>query len=147
MNTRGSSSCTIRGNTIPKEGRTRIKSQWFLSAHPALPSTSLFPRTRRQLLGSLNSRFARGLTFKCAGDVVVYVKYINQPSLPVPFLFRSCVCFCLHGPFNCISFHKFSRQLSAFSLCSSGLISALLVLSTIYLFMKAPLSPDIILRG
>ena len=33
----------------------------------------------------------------------------------------------------CFSFHKFSLQLSAFSLCSSCLISALLVLSTIYL--------------
>ena len=27
------------------------------------------------------------------------------------FLFHSCVCFCLFGPFNCISFHTFSRQL------------------------------------
>ena len=36
-----------------------------------------------------------------------------------------CVYFCLYGPFNCISFHQFSRWLSAFSLCSSGLISAL----------------------
>ena len=38
------------------------------------------------------------------------------------FLFCSCVCFCLYGPFDCISFHKFSQQLSTFSLCSSGLI-------------------------
>ena len=50
-----------------------------------------------------------------------------------------CVCFSLYGCFNCISFHKFSRQLSAFSLCSSGLISALLVLSAIYLFMNQSL--------
>ena len=49
------------------------------------------------------------------------------------FLFCSCVCFCVYSPFNCISLHKFSRPLSVFSLCSSGLISALLVLSTIYL--------------
>ena len=59
----------------------------------------------------------------------------------------SCVCFCLYGHFNSISFHKFYRQLFAFSLCSSGLISALLVLSTIYLFMNASLSPDVILCG
>ena len=26
------------------------------------------------------------------------------------FLFCSCVCFCLYGPFRCMSFHKFSRQ-------------------------------------
>ena len=51
------------------------------------------------------------------------------------------------GPFNCISFHKFSRLLSVFSLCSSGLISALLVLSTLYLFMKVSFSPDIIPSG
>ena len=51
-------------------------------------------------------------------------------KLAHPFLFCFCVCFCLCGPFNCISFHKFSWQLSAFSLCSSGLNSALLVLST-----------------
>ena len=43
--------------------------------------------------------------------------------------------------------HKFSRQLSAFSPFSSGHISALLVLSVIYLFMKVFLSPDIILCG
>ena len=29
-------------------------------------------------------------------------------------LFCSCVYFCLYGPFNCISFRKFSRQLSVF---------------------------------
>ena len=80
-------------------------------------------------------------------DITVYVPDINQPSLPPPFLFCSCVCFCLYSPFNCISFHKFSRQLYAFSLCSSGLISALLVLSTIYLFMKVSISPHVILCG
>ena len=63
------------------------------------------------------------------------------------FLLCPCVCFCDYGPFNCTSFHKFSRQLSAFSLCSPGLISALLVLSTKYLFMKVSFSPDIILCG
>ena len=36
---------------------------------------------------------------------------------------------------------------SAFSLWSSGLINALLVLSTTYLFMRISLSPDIILCG
>ena len=71
----------------------------------------------------------------------------NQPSLPTPFYSVLVSVFCLHGPFNCISFHKFSRQLSVFSFCSSGLISALLVLSTEYLFMKVSLSPDIIPSG
>ena len=72
---------------------------------------------------------------------------INQPSLPHSFLFCSFVRFRLYSPFNCISFRKFSRQLSVLSLCSSGLGSALLVLPTVYPFMKATLSPDIILCG
>ena len=62
-------------------------------------------------------------------------------------LFRSCVSFCLHGPFSCILFHTLSRQLSAFSLCSSSLIFALLALSTTYFFMNVSFSPDIILCG
>ena len=83
----------------------------------------------------------RGLTFTWC-DVTIYVWH-KPTEVAHSFLFCSCVCFCLYGPFNCISFHKFSRQLSAFSLCSSGLIFALLVLSIIYLFMKVSLSPDI----
>ena len=81
------------------------------------------------------------------GDVAVYVIELNQLSLPSPFLFCCCVCLCLYGPFNCFSFHKFSLECSGFSLCSSGLISSLLVLSTIHLFMKVSLSPDIIICG
>ena len=69
----------------------------------------------------------------------------KSTKLAHSFIFCSCVYFCLHGPFLCISFHKFFRKLSAFSLCSSGLISALLVLPTIYLFRKVSLIPDIIL--
>ena len=68
-------------------------------------------------------------------------------ELAHPFLFRSSVCFCLYGPFNCIPFHEFPRQLSVFSLYSSGLISALLVLSAIYLFVKVSFSPAIIPSG
>ena len=78
------------------------------------------------------------------GEVTVCVKDINQPSLPTPFSFCSCVNFCLYGPLNCISFYEFSRQLSVFSLYSSGLVSALVVLSTVCLFMKVSFSPDII---
>ena len=58
-----------------------------------------------------------------------------------------CSCFCLYGPFNCISFHTFSRELSAFSLWSSGLTSASFVLSTRYHFMKVSFNPDIIFCG
>ena len=69
---------------------------------------------------------------------------VAEPSLPTAFyyVFVSVSVF-----INCASFHTFFRQLSAFSLCSSGLISALVVLSTIYLFMKVSFSPDIILCG
>ena len=66
------------------------------------------------------------------GDVKVCVLDMNQPSLPT--LFNLFLCLLLsYGPFTCISFHKFFRQLSAFTLCSPSLISALLVLSTVYL--------------
>ena len=45
-------------------------------------------------------------------------------------------------------FHSInSPNNSAFSLCSSGLISVLLVLSTLYLPIKVSLSPDVILCG
>ena len=77
------------------------------------------------------------------GDVTVYIWH-KPTELAHSFLFCSCVYFCLYGPFNCISFHKFSILLSVFSLCSCGLSSALLVLSTIYLFMKVSFTPDII---
>ena len=91
-------------------------------------------------------RGPRGLTFTWWGRCGLCIWH--KPSkLAHSFLFCSCVCFCLYGPFDCISFHKFSRQFSAFSLGSSGLISASLVLSTIYLFMKVSLSPDRILCG
>ena len=74
------------------------------------------------------------------------------PVLSVDMVFYMCVCVCVcfcffvcFVLFNCISFHSFSRHLSAFWLCSSAFISALLVLSTIYPFMKVFCSLDIIL--
>ena len=73
---------------------------------------------------------------------------INKQSLLLPFFkFCSCVYFCLYGLFNCISFRKFSLQLSVFWFCSSGLISTLLVFSTVCLFMKVSFSHDIISSG
>ena len=59
-----------------------------------------------------------------------------------PFSFSFCVCFYRYGPFNCILVHKLSRRLFTFSLCSSGLMSATLALSTIYLFIKVSFSLD-----
>ena len=87
-----------------------------------------------------------GLTVKCCGYCCLCLCLWYKPTkLAHSFWFCSCVCFCLYGPFNCIWFHNFSRQLSAFSLCSRGLISASLVLSTVYLFIEISLCPDIII--
>ena len=79
-----------------------------------------------------------GLSFTWWGCCGLY--FWHKPAeLAHSFLFSSCVYFCLYGPSNCFPFHKFSQHLSAFSLCSSGLISALLVLSTIYISLwKSP---------
>ena len=79
------------------------------------------------------------------GDVKVCVLDINQPSLPSPFTLLFCL-FLSYGPFICISFHKSSRQLFAFSLCSPSLISALSVLSTTYLIYWR-LEGNILRRG
>ena len=76
----------------------------------------------------------------------MFLTWTNRAG-PLLFILFFCL-FLSSWPFNCISFHKFSRQLSAFSLYSSGLISALLVLSTMCLFFrKVSRSPDIILCG
>ena len=77
------------------------------------------------------------------GDVTVYIWH-RPAKLANSFLFCPCVYFGLYGTFNCIAFHKFSWQLSIFSFCSCGLISALLVLSTVYLFLKVSFRPDIL---
>ena len=88
----------------------------------------------------------RGLTFTWWGCYGLCLWH-KPTELANSFLFCSCTYFCLYGPFNCISFHKSSRQLSVLSLCSYGLISVLLVLSTVFLFMKVSFSPDVIPSG
>ena len=80
------------------------------------------------------------------GDVAVYVFDINQPSLPTPFysVFVSVPVFmALSTVFHSLN----SPDVSIFSLCPSSFMSALSVLSTIYLFMKVSFSPDIIPNG
>ena len=84
----------------------------------------------------------RGLTFTWWGCCGLSLWLKQNRACPLLFILFLCLFLSL-WPFNCISFHKFSRPLSAFSLCSSGLISALLILSIIYLFMKVSVSPDI----
>ena len=96
----------------------------------------------RLLTESVLTQRPRGLTFTWWGCCDSH--FWHKPTeLAHSFLFYSCVYFCLYGPFNCISFHKFPRWLSAFSLCSSGLISALLVLSPMYLLLKVSFRPNI----
>ena len=73
----------------------------------------------------------------CGGDVAVYVIDINQPSLPTPFssvLVSVSVFMALSTVFHSLNSPDNSF---AFSLCSSGLISGILVLSTIYLFYES----------
>ena len=80
------------------------------------------------------------------GNVTVYVKDINQPSLPTPFysvLVSIFVFMALSTVFHYIN----SPDNSPLSHCSSGLISDLLVLLAMYVFTKVSLSPDIILCG
>ena len=81
------------------------------------------------------------------GDVAVYVFDINHPSLPTPFYFVLVSIFifmALSTVFHSInSLDNSPRSQSVLQ----GFISALLVLSTMYLFMKVSFSPDVILRG
>ena len=81
----------------------------------------------------------RGLTFTWWG-----CPRRKPTELAHSFLSCSCVNFCLYGSFNCISVHKLSLQLSVFSLSSSGIIFALLVLSATCLFMNIIFGPDVI---
>ena len=62
------------------------------------------------------------------------------------FLFRSCVCFYLYVLSTVFHFIH-SPGNFPLSHCSSGLIFALLVPSTIHLFMKVSLNPYIVLCG
>ena len=73
-----------------------------------------------------------------------FISDINQPSLPTPFyslLVSISVFKALSTVFHFINSH----DNCVFSLCSCGLSSALLVLSTVCLFMKVSCGPDIIL--
>ena len=97
--------------------------------------------THDQLCYLLPTQLPHWLTFTWWGCSSLC--FWHKPTkLAHSFSFCSCIIyFCLYGPFNCILFQKFSQQLSAFSLCSSGLISALLVLSIIYISYEGLLQP------
>ena len=108
-------------------------------ASKILAKTSLSAWQSHHILLFYNSS-PRGITFSWWGCYGLCHRH-KLTKLAHSFLFCSCVCFCLYGPFNSISFHKFSRQLFAFSLCSSGLNSALLILSNyVFLYESVPQS-------
>ena len=92
------------------------------------------PAVLTNLHNSVLSLYLHATGWECCGLCLSH----KLTELAHSFLFCSCVCFCLYGPSNCISFHNFSRQLSVFSLCSSGLTC---------LFMQASFSPDVIHCG
>ena len=110
-----------------------------VSSRPVVPQGKSIPFRGKELLSAVlcrpvfRYRVADGSTLCTSGFVCVCVGGGRGHQIAHSCLFCSCVCFCLYGSFNCISFHKSSRRLSVFSLCSAGLISALSVLSTVYL--------------
>ena len=91
---------------------TAYGQEFYLSSVYFLTSFSFFSRLRSSLAVPASSPSR-------AGDVTVYVWH-KATELAHSFLFCSCIYFCPYGPFNCTSFHKFSRQLSVFSLFFSG---------------------------
>ena len=100
------------------------------------------PSTSQQTYCTLRPfNLFHGLAFTWWGccRLGLWHQHHHKPTeLAHSFLVCSCVCFGLYIPFNCISFQKFSRQFSAFSLYSSSLISSLMVLSAIYSSWKSP---------
>ena len=69
------------------------------------------------------------------GDVAAYVFNICQSSLPTP-VYTVLVSVSVFLAFSTVFHFINSPNNSPFFLCSSGLISTLLVLSTIYLSLK-----------
>ena len=90
--------------------------------HAATGDYSTLHSTLSLVLCCLDTR-PRGLTFSWWGRYGLCHRH-KPTKLAHSFLFCSCVYFCLCGLFNSISFHKFSRQLFAFSLSSPCRISA-----------------------
>ena len=85
-------------------------------------------------LGRLEKRLVFHRGSPRAHLYVVGLFDIKHPSLPPPFfLFSSCVCFCLHGHFNCIS-TKLTHSFFVFLFFCSVLVSvsASVALSTVF---------------
>ena len=94
-----------------------------LDARKLMPGCLLDARMPGSFVVKLARKSPSGLTITWWGCCAVCF-WRNPTELAHSFLLCSCIYFCLYGPFNYISFHRCSRKLSAFSLCSSSLISA-----------------------
>ena len=79
------------------------------------------------------------------GDVAVCVLTWTNRSCPLLFILSLCLFLSL-WPFQ-LYFIPLILLTAVFSLCSFSPISALLVLSSVYLFMKVSFSPDVIHYG
>ena len=97
---------------------------WSFSAIPKLDEWAILSETF-----ACTHRHPLGLAFTRWGCYGLRWRHKSTGLAHTFFILFLCL-FLSYGPFNCISFHKPSRQLSIFSLCSSGLLSASLVLST-----------------
>ena len=128
-----------------KHGSSSYSPQWSVRAYEGsyllimtvriLHTTQHYhPTELLHLLTSAHLHVVGMLRFKS--------KTLTGQACPLIFILFLCL-FLSYGPFNCISFHKFSRQLSDFSLCSPDLVFAFLVLSA----EKFAFSPDVILCG
>ena len=83
--------------------RSTLVSQIYIRLHPS--RSTLVSDTLQALAIVTSGSPSRG------GDVAVFAFDISQRSLLIPFysVLVFFFFFCLFGPFNCISFHKFSE--------------------------------------
>ena len=129
----------IRRKSIIVDARVSYKLDSFLRKHiftPAspLPSLPLSLGTGPRWL-TFTWWGCYGLCFGHKPTELAHSLYSVLVSISA-FMALSTIFHSIHSPDNSPQSH-----------CSSGIISALLVLSTIYLFMKVSFSPDIILCG
>ena len=122
------------------------QSECMLSGIPAITfffSFSFFVHESCQQLVCVPGRLCHPLFYLCGSLLSGFFTwwgccglcFWRQPSeLAHSFLFCSCVCFCLYGPFDCISFHKFSRTALRFLTVLPVLLLSFLVLSMVYIY-------------
>ena len=67
---------------------------------------------------------------------------MTKSNQACPLLYILFLCVFLYGPFNCISFHKFSRQLSVFSLCFLPVLSPPCWFFRLFVFLRK--SPSVL---